>query len=195
MNEFNTIYDDMRLHNMPAPAECVSLRIPDAKTVLTNCFKYFLSLRDTEFAWQPEYEQVAQWLHNNHGRGLLLFGDCGRGKSMLTRYVIPAILLKYARRVVSVYDVQEMNTKIDEVLKKHIIALDDIGTEEVVNTFGNRRMAFAEIMDAAEKHGKLIIISTNLSGHDLAHRYKDRVLDRIVATTRQIEFKGDSLRK
>lgn len=195
MIDFSTAYDEMKLHNMPTLADRVLIQIPKAKTILANCFKFFLSKQDETFIWQPEYEEVVKWLENSEGRGLLLFGDCGRGKSLLARYVLPAILLKYARKVVTVYDVQEMNTKLDEVLKKHIISLDDIGTEEVINNFGNKRLAFAEIMDAAEKYGKLVIISTNLTGQELANRYKDRILDRIVATTKRIEFKGESLRK
>lgn len=195
MIDFSTAYNEMKLHNMPTLADRVLIQIPEAKTILENCFKFFLSKQYGTFIWQPEYEEVAKWLENSEGRGLLLFGDCGRGKSLLARYVLPAILLKYARKVVTVYDVQEMNTKIDEVLKKHIISIDDIGTEEVINNFGNKRLAFAEIMDAAEKYGKLVIISTNLTGQELADRYKDRVLDRIVATTKRIEFKGNSLRK
>jgi len=195
MNDFKAIYDDFKELGMPTPHNRVIIQIPDARNVLIDYFIYFLSVQNIQFIWQPEYEEVVKWLEDNQGRGLLLFGDCGRGKSILARYVIPAILLKYHRKVVSVYDVNEMNAKLDEVLKKHIISLDDIGTEEVVNNFGNKRLAFAEIMDAAEKYGKLVIISTNLKGEKLADRYKDRVLDRIIATTKKIEFKGESLRK
>ncbi len=195
MKGFKEIYEDMRLHGMPMPVERVKISIPNARTVLTNCFKYFLSFESAEFIWQKEYEEVAYWLEDNKSRGLFLYGDCGRGKSMLSRYVLPAILLKYERKVVSVYDVQDMNKKIDEVLKKHIISLDDIGTEELTVSYGNKRLAFAEIMDAAEKYGKMIIISTNLSDQQIADRYGWRVMERIIATTKRVLFSGKSLRK
>ena len=94
----------------------------------------------------------------------------------------------------SVFDIQDMNRDIDLVLSKHIISLDDIGTEEVSIKYGERRMAFAEVMDAAEKHGKLVIVSTNLNESELKERYGDRVLDRIKATTSRILFTGKSLR-
>ncbi|MDR1503681.1 MAG: hypothetical protein LBT43_14640 [Prevotella sp.] len=138
---------------------------------------------------------MAAWLAANHGKGLFLYGNCGRGKSLLCRYALPAILLGYCRRVVSVFDTQQMNSDIDLVLSKHIISLDDVGTEDVSNVFGNRRMAFAEVMDAAEKHGKLLIISTNLPVDDIRKRYGDRVLDRIKSTTTRILFEGESLRE
>ncbi|WP_236264240.1 hypothetical protein [Dysgonomonas sp. Marseille-P4677] len=191
---FKSVFDEMKAHGMAIPTQKVNIQIPDARKILENCFKYFLSFQNVEFAWQPEYKEIAKWLENNNGRGLFLHGDCGRGKSLLARYIIPAILLKYTRKVVAVYDVQEMNRSIDEVLKKHIIALDDIGTEEVSVSYGNKRLAFSEIMDAAEKYGKLVIITTNLNKENIA-KYGERIYDRIVSTTKRIEFKGQSLRK
>ena len=145
--------------------------------------------------WLSEYDKVTEWLSDNRGRGLFLFGNCGQGKSMLCRYVLPAILLSYCHKVVSVFDTQQMNAQLDHVLSRHIISLDDIGTEEVINVFGNKRMAFAEIMDAAEKDGKLLIISSNLSVKELQERYGERTLDRIRATTTRILFNGKSFRK
>ena len=31
----------------------------------------------------PEYEQITDWMTDTDGRGLLLIGDCGRGKSIV----------------------------------------------------------------------------------------------------------------
>lgn len=123
-----------------------------------------------------------------------MYGNCGRGKSLLGRFVLPAILLKYSGKITSVYDIQEMNSRVDAVLKKHIISLDDIGTEEISVDYGNKRMAFAEIMDAVEKHGKLIIVSSNLDADSIKKRYGDRIMDRIRATTTRVLFNGESLR-
>lgn len=195
MNDFNEIYDQMKMHGMELPARPPQIRIPGAKQILEKCFSYFLSFQATGLLWQPEYDEVADWLEDNQGRGLFLYGDCGRGKSLLTRFVIPAILLHYTKKVVAVYDVQSMNRNINEVLKKHLIALDDIGTEDISVSYGNKRLAFAEVIDAAEKQGKLVIISTNLKGNEIIERYGQRVMERIVSTTRRIEFKGKSLRQ
>ena len=128
-------------------------------------------------------------------RGLFLFGNCGRGKSILCRFALPAILLKYCRKVVTVLDIQDMNRDIDLALSKHILSLDDIGTEEISVKYGERRLAFAEIMDAAEKQGKLVIVSTNLGESELRERYGDRVLDRVRAITTRVLFTGKSLRQ
>lgn len=194
-NRFENIRQQMETHGMSLPSPLVGVGVPDARAALKECFSYFLSTQGKTFAWQPEYEEIVAWLTGNEGRGLFMYGDCGRGKSFLARYVLPAIILNYMQKVVSVYDVQEMNRNLDEVLSKHIISLDDIGTEEVSMQYGNRRFAFAEVMDAAEKYGKLVIISTNLRGDDIIRRYGERVFERIISMTRRIEFKGKSLRQ
>ena len=180
---------------MKLPNEKVFISVPNARTVLQNAMRYFIGFEKRESVWLPEYEQVAKWLSGNNGRGLFLYGNCGRGKSVLCRFALPAILLKYCRKVVTVFDIQDMNRDIDTVLSKHLISLDDIGTEEISIKYGERRMAFAEIMDAAEKQGKLLIISTNLNDKDIRERYGDRILDRIVATTTRVLFTGKSLRQ
>lgn len=195
MKNFESIAAGMQRLQMPVPDERLTVRIPGAEDVLAAGLRYFLSRSGGEMQWLPEYGQVASWLTDNEGRGLFLYGNCGRGKSLLCRYVIPAILLGYCQRVVSVFDTSEMNSRLDYVLSRNLISLDDIGTEEVSNVYGNKRLAFAEIMDSAEKYGKLVIVSSNLTVAEIKKRYGDRVLDRVVATTKRVLFEGESLRK
>ena len=195
MEDLSTIISDMKLHGMRVPDEKISISIDNAKEILTNALKYFISLENRESVWLPEYEEVADWLNDNQERGLFLYGNCGRGKTVLARYVIPAILLKYDRKVVNCFDAQEMNTNLDEVLKKKIVCIDDIGTEEVSVSYGNKRLAFLEVVDAAEKHGKLLIITSNLNQEQLVQKYGDRTMDRIISTTKRVLFKGKSLRR
>ena len=191
---FDEILAEMRAHGMKLPPQRVRVAIPHAKETLEAAMRYFIGQEGREMVWLPEYDKVAAWLADNQGRGLFLYGNCGRGKSVLCRYAIPAILLAHFRKVVSVLDVQDMNADIDRALSRHILALDDIGTEEQSVKWGERRMAFAEIMDAAEKRGKLVIISTNLGEADIRERYGDRILDRIRSTTARVLFHGESLR-
>ena len=195
MKNFESIAADMQRLQMPLPAGKVMVQVPDARSVLQQAFNYFLSAEGVKMNWLPEYEQVASWLADNKGRGLFLYGNCGRGKSLLCRYILPAILLGYSQRVVSVFDTSEMNSRLDYVLTRNLISLDDIGTEEVCYIYGNKRLAFAEIMDAAEQHNKLIIISSNLTVAEVKKRYGDRVVDRIKSTTQRILFEGESLRR
>lgn len=194
MTNFNEILQEMKLHGMKTPPKALRIQIPNAEKWLKSAMDYFVKKERKQLVWLSPYNEVADWLTDSKGKGLLLYGDVGQGKTMLSRYAIPAILLKVFRKIVSVYDVNEMNAKLDEVKGKRIISLDDIGTDTTLNDFGNKREAFAEIMDNAEKTGQIVIISTNLGKDELIHRYGDRVFDRIIATTRRVEFKGQSLR-
>ena len=194
MSDFEHVFAEMQRQRMRVPREATVVAVPNAETILREGLAFFLGKERRKAVWLPEYNAVAAWLSDNKGRGLFLHGDCGRGKSIICNYVLPAILLMQCKKVVSVFDVQQMNRDIDYVLSKHIIALDDIGTEEQSIKYGERRLAFGEIMDAAEKQRKLVIVSTNLSSDEIRYRYGDRILDRIVSTTTRVLFEGKSLR-
>lgn len=194
MKNFDDVVQEMQRHSMKVPAKRFVAKFDDAKKILENALSYFLTFEDRSLLWLPEYDEVADWLSDTKGKGLYLYGNCGRGKSLIIRYVLPAIFLKYFNKVVSVYEVQEMNMNLDNLLTKCILSLDDIGTEEVANVFGNKRLAFAELVDAAEKEGKMLLISSNLQEDDLREMYGDRVVDRLRACTRRIPFIGESLR-
>ena len=63
----------------PVP-NTVEISIPDAKNILWSGIKYFTK---EKARWLPEYEEIASWLTGNDGRGLLCFGNCGRGKTLI----------------------------------------------------------------------------------------------------------------
>lgn len=195
MKNFDEIINEMKERGMKTPGDKVNFHVSDAENTLRYVMDKLLQKEGRKMAYLPEYSQVAKWLDNNQGRGIFMYGNCGRGKSLLCRYAIPIILLKCCRKVVNVYDIQDMNNKLDEVLGKKIVSLDDVGTEEGIVKYGERRDAFPEIMDFAEKNGNIVIVSTNLGLDDLIRRYGDRVIDRIKATTVRVAFKGESLRK
>lgn len=175
----------------PMP-DTVQISIPYARNILWHGIKYFT--RD-KAKWLPEYEEVARWLTNNEGRGLLCFGNCGRGKTLICGKILPLVLNHYCRKVVSCYDAQQMNADLDAVKQKHIIYVDDIGTENLSVKYGEKRLAFAELADEAEKKGKLLILTTNLSIDELREKYGERTIDRLRAVTKTVLFSGESLRK
>ena len=193
-NDFASIYEQMKLHGMKVQTPKVFIRVPDAKTVLKSALTYFLGLEGKQLVWLHQYDSVAEWLADNEGRGLLLYGTSGLGKTFLTRYVISAILLKYCNKVVSSFDMVEVNKNPENVLQKHIIALDDIGTEEISVKYGEKRSVVPEILDSVEKYGKLILLTSNLGAEQLVQKYGTRTMDRIIATTKRVEFTGKSFR-
>jgi DNA replication protein DnaC len=191
MKDFKSITQIMKEHGMKLPECRVMISISNARENLRICLNYFLG---GNAQWLPEYEDIAKWFESNDGRGLFLYGDCGRGKSILGQFVIPAMLLTHCNLVMTVFDSSSINSQIDTAIKKRIISLDDVGVEDVSVKYGERRMAFPEIMDSVEKQGKLIIISTNLNQTELRAKYGDRVMDRIISTTTRVKFEGKSLR-
>lgn len=191
MKSFDDIFSEMREMGLKTPPKKIYIKVENSKRILFEGLKSVIE----DAVWLDEYEKISEWLTDNKGRGLFMYGNCGRGKSILGRYVLPAIILNYCERVVNVFDMQELNTNLDLALTKRLISLDDVGTEEASVKYGERRMAFPEIIDAAEKYGKLVIISTNLDERELRERYGDRVIDRIKSLTFRVCFKGKSLRK
>lgn len=190
MVDFTNIEQDLLLHGVKLKQN-LNFQVANAKEVMQASLRHFLG----DFTWIPEYDKVAAWLSNNNGRGILLSGTNGVGKTVICQRVIPAIFLRCFGKVVSCYDYSELNRCADEVLGKSIISLDDIGNEEMGNSYGNKRWVFPEIMDLAEKRGNLVIISTNLKGDDILSKYGVRTYERLIATTVRVVLNHKSFRK
>lgn len=172
----------------------VSIHIDNAKLLLCNGLKYYCG---EGAVWQPEYEEVAEWLTDNKGRGLWLCGECGRGKTLIGAKILPVLFNFYhfPRKIISLYDAKDMNNVYNDIVKKHIIYIDDVGKESVEVNYGNRNLRFPDIVDEAEKKGKLLMFSTNLSQEKMVEKYGERTVDRLRAITKKIVFRGKSLRK
>ena len=168
----------------------VYINIGNARERLGNALRYFCG---QDAKWLPEYEEVSEWLTDNKGKGLLLIGDCGRGKTLITTMILP-ILLQRLNRVVNIYDAPDLNTKTRDIFGKHIIVIDDLGTESTME-YGEKKAVFANLIDQAEKRGKLLIVTTNLSSDELSGKYGVKTVDRFFSCCRIIKFSGESLRK
>ena len=194
---FKNLVSQMRDTGYPQEIDRVQISIPNAEKRLRGGLQYVVNMKSgCNAEWnENNYRPIVDWMTDNKGKGLLMFGGCGLGKSVIGMYILPLLIKDVHKKVVNIFSAQELNKKIDEILKLHIIYIDDIGTEDNLNSYGNKRMPFAELCDAAEKKGKLLILTTNLSIDELTQRYGDRVVDRLIATTKAVPFTGDSLRK
>ena len=190
MKDINDVINAFKQHGMKVPNTKIQFNVPNAKQQVEK----YLSMFVKDYKWLKEYDLICEWLTDNQGKGLMLFGDCGRGKTIMTQWIIPAILLESCRTVLKVYSVNELSTNIETITASKLFGIDDIGTEEMSVEYGNKRMYFADIMDLVEKQNKLIVITSNLNGVELKQKYGERILDRIVSTTTRIEFNGVSLR-
>ena len=122
-------------------------------------------------------------------------GANGRGKSLIGEYVIPSILRHVMGKVVNCFQSTEINENLDVIMTKKYVYLDDVGVEDKRNDYGSVRWAFPEIVDNAEKFGKLLIVSTNLSSKQIVEKYGQRTFDRIFAICHPVAFTGSSMRK
>ncbi len=194
---FKNLISQMRDTGYPQEIDRVQISIPNAEKRLRGGLQYVVNMKSgCNAEWnEHNYRPIVDWMTDNKGKGLLMFGGCGLGKSVIGMYILPLLIKDVHKKVVNIFSAQELNKKIDEILKLHIIYIDDIGTEDNLNSYGNKRMPFAELCDDAEKKGKLLILTTNLSIDELTERYGDRVVDRLIAITKAVPFTGDSLRK
>lgn len=208
MNDFDQQFSQgvASLHNHgfdPYPQR-LHIQIPQAREQLAAGLRYYLG---ADAKWLPCYDEVSAWLSDNKGRGLLCVGDNGLGKTLICQNIIPVLLQQNVRKIVKTYSALDMNLKIDELLRTKLLGIDDVGTEPLETiSHGVRRIAFSELVDASEKQGTLLILTTNLRtnhGADRAgnaipsieDRYGLRTYDRLKAVVKSVTFKGKSFRK
>lgn len=174
------------------------IAIPNARERLQRGLEHFLG--KDKMQWLPGYDDLVSWLTDNKGRGLLLVGTSGLGKSLICQKILPVLLGKE----VTIVSAREMNKQIDTLLQQRIIIIDDLGKESVEEWVNyEKRTPFFELCDAAEQRGILMVINTNLSTNTIRNpkypysiegRYGTAVLDRLRSTVSVVEFEGDSMR-
>lgn len=174
------------------------ITIPNARKRMEDGLRYFLG---DKAQWQPCYDSVADWLTDNKGRGLLCFGTPGMGKTLVCAKILPVILGNGGRPIPCV-DATELKTRYEELKNERIVIIDDLGKEPRKH-FGNVDNSFFELCNNAERHGNLLIITTNLSTtpydrtlypSSIQETYGIDVLDRLKAITKTARFEGSSLR-
>jgi DNA replication protein DnaC len=189
--DFKQIIQQMGTHGISFN-EPLHLHVPNAVYALRSALEYFIG---RDYVWLPEYNGVAEWLNDNRGRGLCLYGNNGTGKTILVQKVIPALLFAYCRKIVKCFNYYDLNAQTDSIISRRLLSIDDAGLENECVTFGNKHWVFPEIMDIAEKRKNIVIFSSNLDGQGFRDKYGVRTFERIVATTKRIKFNHKSLRK
>lgn len=150
--------------------------------------------------WLSEYNDIVDWLKDSKGYGLLMIGDSGLGKSVICRDIIPAILNEQDEShcrttclVTTAYDLATYGDELDLHSPKFIM-IDDIGTEGEFVKFGSHRNMFMEVVDCAERSGKVLILTSNLTIEQLNEKYGERTTDRLKSLCRLVKIEGKSLR-
>lgn len=137
------------------------------------------------------------------GKGLLLYGHCGTGKTYAACEVANALIDKgysvlvtnFARVLNSLQGTFEKQDYIDEINSNSLLVLDDLGIER--DTPFAREQVY-NIIDARYRAGLPMIITTNLT-MDKIKATEDidnmRIYDRILERCFPIEVAGDNRRR
>lgn len=197
MERFEDVIEKMmEERGMPSISDGVSVKIANANAVLYNAAKWYFGRVGREYVVQKDvYGEISDWLSDNKRKGLFLQGNHGLGKTVLAKYILPAVLLYYGGMVARYFTSVTMASHMKEIRAARIIVIDDIGIESQAVEYGNRHNLMDEVMDDVEQNGKLIILTSNLDKRSLEERYGKGVMDRIIASTRQVVFRGDSFRR
>ena len=163
----------------------------ELKEMFVKAFIYYDRTID-EYNHKTEYDNIIDWMVDTKGRGLMLMGDCGTGKSTILNYVIPAIFRTITNKILRSVSAKELGAV--ERNKSPFIIIDDLGTESIKNDYGTKIDAVADAISYAEDSSKTLLVTTNLTPKALDDRYSDRTLDRL-RKCKVVVIKGKSFRK
>lgn len=183
----------------------------NAGTVFELLCRYFSS--DPQFV---DLATAAGVKRPHLGKGILLGGPVGNGKTTLMRLFAinqrQVFMLKSAADVSNRWltDGEEAITDCYELKRLAVndadnfyhpfagLCLDDCGTEDVKNHFGNRVNVIGQIIEARYYNnatGPFFHFTTNLNAEQMKEFYGQRVMSRLRETMNVIDLKGEDRRK
>ena len=188
-----TIEDTFKIENFLQPKMYNRYKLgtkEELKEMFVKAFKYYDRTIDL-YEHLDSYDEIIDWLSDTKGRGLMLMGDCGLGKSTILNYVIPAIFRTKTNKLLTSTPAKELGEV--ERSSASFIIIDDLGTESIKNDYGTKIDAVADAISYAEDSSKTLLITTNLASKALKERYDERTLDRL-RKCKVVVIKGKSFR-
>ena len=153
-----------------------------------------------EMQWARNY--VKDWNRLcQEGRGLLIYGNVGSGKTYMAAAIANALLEEEKRVLmrnfvwisdISVFDAE---SKLNELSSYDLLVLDDLGAERM-SKFAQQNVF--NVVDRRWSSGKPMIITTNLTPEKMAKAEDQglyRIYDRILGCCEPIRVVGPSQRK
>jgi len=188
-----TIEDTFKIENFLKPKMYNRYKLGTKEEIREMFIKAFKHYDRTIDAYKhlESYDKIIDWLVDTKGRGLMLMGDCGLGKSTILNYVIPAIFRTKTNKILTSTPAKELG--LIERSDASFIIIDDLGTESIKNDYGTKIDAVSDAISYAEDSSKTLLITTNLDAKDLSKRYDERTLDRL-RKCKVVVIKGKSFR-
>jgi len=188
-----TIEDTFKIENFLQPKMYNRYKLgtkEELKEMFIKAFEHYDRTIDV-YKHLDSYDEIIDWLSDTKGRGLMLMGECGLGKSTILNYVIPAIFRTKTNKLLTSTPAKELG-EIERSDASFII-IDDLGTESIKNDYGTKIDAVADAISYAEDSSKTLLITTNLASKALKERYDERTLDRL-RKCKVVVIKGKSFR-
>lgn len=151
------------------------------------------TIQEGKFEWLPEYDEIAEWMHDTKGKGIFLVGSCGRGKSAILNGAFPLLFNAVQGIIIRPIPARHLHT-LEGNYKKYV-AIDDVGAEDIVNKYGTKVDAVEDAISHCEDRMKLLLATSNLNKEQIVNRYGVRIMDRINRLCKIVVFKGESKRK
>jgi DNA replication protein DnaC len=138
------------------------------------------------------------------GKGLLLFGDVGRGKSFMAACIAnalidqghPCLVTNFARLTNTIQGMYSGKQEyIDGLDSFELLVIDDLASERDTEYM---QETVTSIIDARYRSGKPLIITTNLTAQELkapTDMRKQRIYSRLFEMCVPFEVKGSDRRK
>lgn len=138
------------------------------------------------------------------GKGLLLFGNVGTGKSFMAACIVNALIdmgypcmmtnfSRLANTLQGMFDGRQQY--IDSLNRYTLLAIDDLGVER--DTTAVNEIVYS-VIDSRSRAGLPLIVTTNLSSQELKNprnKHEERIFSRLMGMCFPIEVDGHDRRK
>lgn len=138
------------------------------------------------------------------GKGLLLYGSVGTGKTFMSACIAnaliekghPCLVTNFSRLVNTLQGMYEGRQRyIDDLKRFDLLVIDDLASERDTAYMGE---IVQSVIDARYRTGKPLIVTTNLTANEMKHPEdirRRRIYSRLFEMCIPVEVKGNDRRK